>query len=133
MTKNTSLDIVQQYYGKLAEGDQEGALAILSQDVVWNPPGPENILPWKSEYKGRDGIAEFLGVCAEVTAEDIIDIQGVVAQDGKVVLIAHQTITAKSTGKTLKHYLVAIHTVCDDKISHCRLMEDSYGLTQIFG
>ena len=127
----SNVEILQGYVGDLASGNKAKALETLTEDVEFNPPGPADILPWEQSYIGRDAVSEFLDLCAQVCDSEV-ELGGIVAQDDKVVVLAREKVTAKATGKSLEHDLVAVYTFSGGKIARCQLYEDNYGLAQIF-
>ena len=71
MSEQDNLQTIRKVYEAFGEGDVEGVISMLADDVTWTTPGPPDIIPYAGEKKGHDevrGYFEAFGAATETTA-----------------------------------------------------------------
>jgi hypothetical protein len=62
---DANVDLVKRMFEAFAAGDIPGLLALQSEDTEWDHSGPAGV-PLNRVWKGRDGVAEFFRLLAEL-------------------------------------------------------------------
>ncbi len=56
---STKIQIIQQFYEELGKGNPQGAIDLLTDDVVWIDPGYPD-LPFAGNRKGKEQVMDFM-------------------------------------------------------------------------
>jgi ketosteroid isomerase-like protein len=94
-------------------GDLDGALACLTEDVVWELPAPA-ALPYGGRYEGHAGYADWYHRVKDTLHFKKVDVQQPVGQDGTVILLGHEYGTAKPTGQDYQYTWAQVYTFAPD-------------------
>jgi uncharacterized protein len=128
-TQETTLDskiaAVQRLYGAYGQGNIDGVLAELADDVDWAAEAAGTAVPWWGHFRGKAEVPRFfkeIGSNVEVTEFDPISFT---ANDNDVVAIVHWTYTVNATGKTASMYMQHWWRFSDGKIVLFRGSEDT--------
>jgi len=111
-----NVDVISRFEAAFANGDMEGVLACLTDDVIVHEC---DSVPYPGDHQGKDG---FLGLLeAFMTTWDLeggLQVDEILpAGDQRVLVRAHADVVAKATGKRLELRIAEIYTVRDGKIA----------------
>lgn len=120
-----NIQIVQQLYTALGKGDIPTVLSLLAEDVVWEMPHPRNQVPFGGIWKGIEEVKQFFMTTHDCAQFKQVQIQDYIAQEDKVVVIGHNKVMAKPTGKEYENDFVAVWTVQYGKIREMRDFMDT--------
>ena len=114
MAEHPNATLVRQGYDLFSNGDVEGFLGLLADDVVWHVPGR---CPIAGTYKGRQGVADYLTTIDELSGGtyQISRIHDVVANDEHAVGL-HRSV-GRRAGKTYDYNETVIFHVSDGRIT----------------
>ncbi|GCL48312.1 nuclear transport factor 2 family protein [Microcystis aeruginosa] len=121
----TNIQIVQQLYTALGKGDIPTVLSLLAEDVVWEMPHPRDQVPFGGIWKGVEEVKQFFMTTHDCAQFKQVQIQDYIAQEDKVVVIGHNKVMAKPTGKEYENDFVAVWTVQYGKIKEMRDFMDT--------
>ena len=128
-TQNTKLDpkivAVQRLYAAYGQGNVDGVLAELADDVDWAAEAAGTSVPWWGNFRGKAEVPRFfkeIGSNVEVTEFDLISFT---ANDTDVVATVHWTYTVNATGKTASMYMQHWWRFANGKIVFFRGSEDT--------
>jgi len=121
----TNIQIIQQLYTALGKGDIPTALSLLAEDVVWEMPHPRDQVPFGGIWKGVEEVKQFFMTTHDCAQFKQVQIQEYIAQEDKVVVIGHNKVMAKPTGKEYENDFVAVWTVQYGKIKEMRDFMDT--------
>ncbi|MEB3122722.1 MAG: nuclear transport factor 2 family protein [Microcystis aeruginosa BS13-02] len=121
----TNIQIVQQLYTALGKGDIPTVLSLLAEDVVWEMPHPRDQVPFGGIWKGVEEVKQFFMTTHDCAQFKQVQIQEYIAQEDKVVVIGHNKVMAKPTGKEYENDFVAVWTVQYGKIKEMRDFMDT--------
>lgn len=87
------------YYDHANQGDFQGALQFLSEDVVYHIPGPPELVPYAGTWQGRDRVMLcFEAFNAAFGLVDMVETRTVAAAD-QVFSVNDEIFVARSTGR----------------------------------
>jgi len=121
----TNIQIIQQLYTALGKGDIPTVLSLLAEDVVWEMPHPRDQVPFGGIWKGVEEVKQFFMTTHDCAQFKQVQIQEYIAQEDKVVVIGHNKVMAKPTGKEYENDFVAVWTVQYGKIKEMRDFMDT--------
>lgn len=127
------LDTVQGFFGHVAEGNLDGAIALFADEVDWLIPGNER-LTWTGARSRPGEIAEVLTIIGglHVPGESISELRQIFVDGPDAVALGRIAHTTLGTGRRYD-MLVAFHlTVRDGRIVRLHMYEDSYLVSQAF-
>jgi uncharacterized protein len=125
MITQESLQVVQQFYSTIGNGDIEATLNLVADDVEWETPFPRDIVPHGGKWHGRDGVREFFLILNKNVEFQQFDLQNFIAQDNQVAVVGHFKVLVKATGRYYEPDTVVIWTVEDGKIRQFREFTDT--------
>ena len=97
MAEHPNQTLMRRLYELFSQGDVEGFLGLLADDVIWHVPGR---CPIAGEYKGREAVVGYLTAIDELSGGtyQISEVHDIVANDDHVVGLHHSVATRP--GKT---------------------------------
>jgi ketosteroid isomerase-like protein len=112
-------------YTDSKEYDAKSINSFFSDDIELHLPGTQPDTPWAGSYYGLAELERFWGICAEHL--DIIshDVQHMIAEDNKVIVIAFEKFASPVTGRAGVQNYAWLFQLRDGKIWYWRLFEDT--------
>ena len=132
MSEQDNLQTIHKVYEAFGQGDVEGVISMLTDDVTWTTPGPPDVIPYSGERKGHDqvtGYFEAFGASTETTA---FEPQKFFADDDMVVVLGHYTFSVVKSGKVVDNDFVHTFRLAGGKISTFEGYEDSAAVVVAF-
>jgi hypothetical protein len=114
MAEHPNATLVRRAYELFSNGDADGFLELLADDVMWHVPGR---CPLAGDYKGRQAVLGYVSSIDELSGGtyQISELHDVVANDAHVVGLHHSVATRP--GKTYDHNEIVIFHVRDGRIT----------------
>ena len=122
---------MQEFFVKFGKGDIPGVLDTLSEDVNWFIPGPATI-PYAGARKGRTEVGKFFTSFSDAVEVQKFEPRQFVTQKGQVVVLGHEVLKVKTTGKVVDNEWALVFTVYRDRITKFRSYEDTAALVTAF-
>lgn len=94
--EHPNAEVAQRLWLAVAEGNREIVESLLDENVVWKGIGRN---PMSGEYRGREGVLDYLAGIGEATDEFRSSLDGVYAGDDGAVMVYH--VEARRGKKTL--------------------------------
>jgi len=115
----SNLETIKQLLNALKEGDVDGFVAHLADDVRWefHPHGntaQERDVPYMRYREGRDHARTFHDDILEDFEMHDIDAHSFLEGDGKVAVVIRYELTVKSTGKRIRDEEIHLYEMDDD-------------------
>ena len=123
----TNKQITQDVYRYFGEGNVNAILDLLTDDVKWTCPGPNEILPYAREYNGKQEVADFFRLIGENKDFPKFEPREFIAEGDKVVALGYWDAISKKTGKPYSGHWAMVFYFRDEKISEHREYYDTYG------
>lgn len=99
MNEQANIDTIRQVYHAFVNGDSQGLLSFMAQDIAWGVPEVPN-LPFAGKLQGRDNVAEFFRmVAAHQQLRDFRPIE-FIAQGDRVVVLGTTSGLSGRTART---------------------------------
>jgi ketosteroid isomerase-like protein len=108
---------IDQVYAAFGEGDIEGVLGMLTNDVQWTSPGPPDVITYASSRTGDEQVAGYFESCCEAVKTTTFRPQRFFAQDDLVVVLGRYTLRVVKSGTVIYNDWVRAFERADDKIS----------------
>lgn len=107
--------MAREFYRRVAAGDVEGVLDLLSDEIVWTVPGAT---PYSGEFRGREGVAEFFRILlAHEDLQSFAPDEFVVdARFGIACVTGSETAAARQTGRSFSVRWVEAFRIVDGLI-----------------
>ena len=127
---NDSKQLIRDMYAAFLRGDTEAIVGRLTDDFSWNMPGPA---PFAGQRTGRDGMRAFFREMAGATQIDQFDVDEVLADGDKVVVLGRERATVRETGTKFNSDFAHVWTLRGDKVSHGVVFSDTNAAGAAFG
>ncbi|RMG89380.1 MAG: hypothetical protein D6706_21460 [Chloroflexi bacterium] len=123
--------VQERIYGAFGSGDIPGLLNALAEDVDWQFYGPPEI-PFAGHYRGRQEMARFFGMVAEMVVIHIFEPREFTAQGDRVVVRGYEKTGVKSNGRIFETNWVHIFTVRDGQVVKVREYYDTAAIAAAY-
>ena len=124
-----SKQLVTGIYEAFGRGDLDTVLNGLADDVNWNLPGPA---PYAGVRQGRGGVREFFMELIMAGKIEMFEVDAVIAEGARVVVLGRERCTAVKTGRTFEQRWAHAYTVRDGKVATAHLYEDTHAQALAF-
>ena len=123
----TNTQIAQAVYRYFGEGNVPAILDLLTDDIKWTCPGPNDILPYARVYNGKQEVGEFFKLINENKEFSKFEPREFIAEGDKVVTLGYWDAKSWKTGKPYSGDWAMAFYFRDGKICEHREYYDSYG------
>jgi ketosteroid isomerase-like protein len=131
MSQKQNSDLAQKLLAAIGSGaDPDSIAALFSDDVLFEIPGDDGVLPWIGRKTGRGAVADFIRGTRSLTEPVKFDIQDVLASEDRAVIVGELATRIKATGKMIESAIAIILTVSDGRISRFQMLEDSFEVSR---
>jgi len=136
MTKEEeNVQVVQQNFAAFGQGNIQGALDTIAEDVDWQSPVTRTRseeISWARPRYNREQVAAFFKELSEKMQIEQMETLGFTAQGERVVVEGRNRGTVKSTGRTYEHDWVMVFTLHEGKIVRHRHYYDTADIVAAF-
>jgi ketosteroid isomerase-like protein len=123
-------ELVRSLYDSFQRGDVESILNNLTDDFIYDVPGPA---PFAGRREGRDGMRRFFEEMGRAVQYDQFDVNEILADGDKVIVLGQERATVRATGTRFETEFAHVYTVRDGKLSHGRAYADTAAFGAAFG
>ena len=117
-------ETIQAAYAAFGSGDIPGLLSHLDPNVQWDHAGPDTI-PWAGSFRGHDGVVKFFTAIGENADFISFEPRAFVAEGEKVIVLGHESIKHKGTGRGWETDWTHAFTLKDGKVTSFREYTDT--------
>jgi ketosteroid isomerase-like protein len=132
MPTTTKADTVKDMYAAFGRGDLNGLLAHVSTECKWDHAGPMEI-PWAGSFRGHEGITRFFAQIDKTADIQAFEPRAFVEQDDTVVVLGHERVRIKSTGRTYETNWAHAFTLHGGQVVAFREYTDTATIAKAFG
>lgn len=129
MNAASNLELAQQFLAKMGGATPEEMAALCVPDLAWHIPGDATALPWIGEKRGSRALADFIRDGAALITRDGLEIQDLLANDQRVVILGHLQSRVNATGKPIDSPFAMVLTFAGDKVASLLMLEDSFAVS----
>ncbi|MBI3345053.1 MAG: nuclear transport factor 2 family protein [Gammaproteobacteria bacterium] len=126
-----NVQIVQQGYVDFSQGNIEGILNVMSDDVVWIDPGYPDI-PYAGNLKGRVQVGEFFKKMDAAAVYTKFEPRSYIAQGDQVVALGFFAGYSKATQKTFESDWAMVWTFKNGKVMHLEIFVDTNTIAKAY-
>jgi hypothetical protein len=130
MAENLNRQRVLNFLNTFYSGDIEGALASLSDDIVFVANAPVDILPHLGSHRGKAEVRKMWQTVHSRYSEMRYDMPAIVAEGDKVAAMIRVFFRKRSNGRIVQFDLAAFYTLREGKITEIREILDSFDVVQ---
>lgn len=123
----TNKETTQAIYDLFGQGNVPAILELVTDDIVWTCPGPNDILPYAQVYHGKKGVAEFFKLIYANKDFPGFEVKELIEEGNKVVALGHWDAKSKNTGKPYSGDWAMVFYYKDGKLFEHKEYYDSYG------
>jgi ketosteroid isomerase-like protein len=128
----SNIELAKQGYAAFMRGDIPGLLELMTDDIQWVLHSPAEAEPAGGEHKGKAAVAEWFRKLGENYEFEVFSPDEFIASGDKVVVLGHETIRAKTTGRRGEFDWVHIFTYRQGKLARFDAFFDSYSNAQLW-
>jgi ketosteroid isomerase-like protein len=115
VNEQENVNMAQQAYESIKEGDIEALLNALAEDVQWQLPEMENV-PFAGTWQGRAGVRQFFDTVFSVQDVVAFEPEEFIAEGDKVVVLGHFIMRIKATGRNVGSAWAHVWTFEDSQV-----------------
>ena len=115
METNESIRVVKQMFVALNEGNMTAVLNLFADEVEFEIPGPRDV-PFVGRRHGRGEVAECFAQISKSALYENFEAREFLGSGERVVVIGHETLRSKETGRAFHNEWVMVFTVKRGKI-----------------
>ena len=131
MSEEENTRLVQQAYRDFQNGDIQGVLGSLSEDVEWVTPRLKGV-PVGGTYHGVEEAGQFFSSLGDAQEPRQFEPKEFVAQGGKVVALVHYAWHVTSTGREWESDFAHVFAVRNGKIARFQEYTDTVAIADAF-
>ena len=113
----SNLEIVQSGYNNFLQGNIQGIIDLLNDDITWELPSSAEV-PFSGVFSGKKGVLDFFQKIAASNEFHEFNVTDFIADGDKVVALGNLKATSKMTGKTSSNKWAHFWQLKDGKIIH---------------
>jgi ketosteroid isomerase-like protein len=103
---------------------------LFSGDVRFEVAGDTGELPWIGQKIGRAAAASFIQNLRELTEPIRFDVQSILADDDRAMILGELASRVRPTGKVVETAFALILTVTEGQITGFQMLEGSFAVSQ---
>jgi uncharacterized protein len=123
----TNKQVAQDLYRYFGEGNIPAILELLTDDIKWTCPGPNDILPYARVYNGKKEVTEFFKLINDNKEFPKFEPREFIADGNKVVALGYWDAKSRKTGKPYSGEWAMAFYFIDGKVKEHREYYDTYG------
>ena len=122
--------VVQRMYDALNREDIPGVLELLADDILWEVPGPQDLLPWAGAWHGHAGMLQFFDLFGKIAQTSHLSPRRLITQRDTVIAIVERYTTNKITNLSYWESIIQLVTVQHGKITALQFYMDSFPVVE---
>lgn len=131
MSGQEIIDIAQTFLAGIGSGQDANEMAsAFAEDLVFEIQGDEGAMPWIGRKIGRQALTEFLRELRDLTEPLSFDVDDILANDERAVIIGSLRTRINGTGQVVATQFVIVLTVSNGVVTRFQMLEDSFALSK---
>ncbi|MDT5295476.1 MAG: uncharacterized protein QOJ76_2356 [Acidobacteriota bacterium] len=131
MSTEENKRIVQTIFESFGRGDIPGVLSLVSEDVMWNAPGP-SVVSYYGERRGHEGATQFFVELGTNVDFESFEPGEFIAEGDRVVALGRERGRVKGTGKTFDNEWALVFTLSGGKVTRFHCYENTGAVAEAF-
>jgi len=131
MTQADNIAITREFLRRLRLGDEPATVAeLFAEDMEWDIQGDTSAFPWIGRQSGRQAVLSFLTETAKRIERIRLDIDDILANDTRAVILGSLAFRVKHTSKVIETFFAIILTIAVGQITRFQMLEDSFAVSR---
>jgi uncharacterized protein len=131
MSVQHNIDIARDLLDGIATGRDPAEIAgLFSDDLSFEIQGDDGVLPWIGRKTGRVAMAEFMRDIRVLTEPLAFDVEDVLVNENRAVIVGALRTRIKRTGKVTATQFAIILTIVGGLVCRFQMLEDSFDLSK---
>ena len=131
MSQQQNIVIAQKLLEGIGSGhDATEIAALFRADLLFEIQGDDGVLPWIGRKTGRQAITDFIRDIRTLTEPVTFDVEDILANDRRAVIIGALQTRIKATGKITATQFAIILTITGDVVTRFQMLEDSFDVSK---
>ncbi len=131
MSVEQNIEIAKNLLEGIGTGrDPAEIAAAFAEDLRFEIQGDDGVLPWIGHRSGRAAVAEFMRDARKLTEPVAFDVEDVLANDSRAVIVGSLQTRIKKTDKITATQFAIILTITDGLVSRFQMLEDSFDVSK---
>jgi len=126
-----NIALVKTIYSQFTQGDIEGVLSHVTDDVSWETPGFPKI-PYAGRFCGRNEVAKFFDGLGQTAVFDCFEPKEFIAEGDRVVVFGFYSGKGRATQKPFATKWTMVFTLQSGKVSGFHEYFDTQNLGSAF-
>ena len=123
--------IAEEFLARMGNGaTPDDIAALFSADLAFEIAGDVGALPWIGKKNGRQAAADFVHDLRKLVEPIRFEVHDIVANYKRAVILGDLASRSKRTGKVVETAFAFVLTIAGDEITHFRMLEDSFAVSQ---
>lgn len=101
-----------------------------ADDLSFEIQGDDGVLPWIGRKTGQRAMIDFMRDLRDLTEPLAFDVEDVLANDHRAVIIGSLRTRIKRTGKVTATQFAIVLTIANGVVSRFQMLEDSFDLAK---
>lgn len=116
MGEQENTNLIKEVYAAFGRGDVPGILGMLTDDIEWNHPRPDQI-PWGGQRVGHEEVTGFFVALGQTIDVEQFEPQRFHADGDTVIVFGRERMRAKATGRNYDAEWAHEFVIRDGKIA----------------
>ena len=125
MSADENVKTAQEGYAAFGRGDVPAILELLTDDIEWIEPGPQDVLPAAGTHRDKEEVGRLFAAMGENLDIHRFEPHAFIAQDDRVVALVRTEATARPTGRRVANHIAHVWTFRDGKLAHFEAFSDT--------
>lgn len=131
MKRQENIEIAQTLLqGIGSDRNADEIASAFSENLVFEIQGDEEAMPWIGRKVGRQAMAHFLRDLRSLTETLSFDVEDILANDTRAVIVGSLQTRINATGKIVSTQFAIVLTVSDGFVIRFQMLEDSFDLSK---
>jgi ketosteroid isomerase-like protein len=131
MSQGANLDLARQFLKLMAEQATPEEIAMLfSEDLRFEIPGEDNVLPWIGRKTGRSAIVDFITGLRTLTEPIKFEVSDVLASNTRAVILVDFATRIKATGQIIVSSAAIVLEISAGAVTRFLMIEDSFEVSR---
>jgi ketosteroid isomerase-like protein len=116
MGEQENTNLIKEVYAAFGRGDVPGILGMLTDDIEWNHPRPDQI-PWGGQRVGHEEVTGFFVALGQTIDVEQFEPQRFHADGDTVIVFGRERMRAKASGRNYEAEWAHEFVIRDGKIA----------------
>jgi len=131
MSEQQNIAIAKKLLAGIGGGQDPDAIAASFDDnLVFEIPGDDGVLPWIGRKTGRQAIADFIRDIRALTEPISLDVEDILASESRAAIVGALRTRINATDRIAATQFAIILTISEGRISRFQMLEDSFAVSQ---